>query len=530
LIERGGPVTGESSRLRRWIESGTRAVLRERDRLDAINVFPVADSDTGTNLYLTLAEGNRAIAHLPMDASHREVVAAFARGCLMGARGNSGVIVSQYLSAFLAEVDARGGLDHVKGAGIADALDFAADAAYDAVGEPVEGTILSVARAAARGGRGALEVGGDVASVAVAAVVEARVELGRTTSVLAEAREAGVVDAGAAGLVLQLEMLAETIAGPGALAALDEVEWEVRTRTEGRTPAEAADHAHGTASSARLGAYEVMFVAHRKRVAVDVVADETVAQSPPSLKSLLREIGESVAVTGDDGVWHAHVHTDHPERAIEVARAADASHVVVRHIPTAAHRARMRTGIVALTTCPGLAAALAGSAGAVLVALNPDGVAEDELARAVRDASTGRVIVVAGAPALQAAAHALARHGSEAEIIVVESASEPQVIAALTAAALVEPGDDPLPAMERAVAATTVGRAMLDSVAEDLERMVAPGVEVAMVILGAGVPTSIADAAVRRLATNSPDVEVHVYSGGQTVPSIILGVETSSDA
>jgi hypothetical protein len=424
LTERGGAVTGGSSRLRHWIDSGTRAVLRERDRLDAINVFPVADSDTGTNLYLTLMEGNRAVARLPIDASHREVVAAFARGCLMGARGNSGVIVSQYLGAFLAEIDARGGLDNVKGPGIVDAFDFAADAAYDAVGEPMEGTILSVARAAARGGRGALKAGGDVASIAVAAVIEARVELARTTDVLAEAREAGVVDAGAAGLVLQLEMLAETLAGPEALAALDEVEWEVNARTEGRTPAETAVHAYGDASAARLGAYEVMFVAHSKRVSGGAAPDD----KAPSLKSRLREIGASVAVTASDEVWHAHVHTDQPERAIAIARAADASHVVVRHIPTSAARARMRIGIVALTACPGLAAALAGSAGAVLVTPNPEEVGEDELARAVRDASTGRVIVVAGAPALAAAARALVAHASDThasdtQIVVVDSSS-----------------------------------------------------------------------------------------------------------
>jgi hypothetical protein len=512
--------------LRHWIDSGTRAVLRERDRLDAINVFPVADSDTGTNLYLTLREGNRAVARLPIDASHREVVAAFARGCLMGARGNSGVIVSQYLGAFLAEIDARGGLDHVKGNGLVDAFDFASDAAYDAVGEPMEGTILSVARAAARGGRGALDAGGDVASIAMAAVIEARVELIRTTDVLAEAREAGVVDAGAAGLVLQLEMLAETLAGPGALAALDEVEWEVNDRTEGRTPAETAVHAFGDASSARLGAYEVMFVAHRARVPAKAVPDDRA----PSLKSLLREIGASVAVTAGDGVWHAHVHTDQPERAIAIARAADASHVVVRHIPTSAARARMRIGIVALTACPGLAAALAGSAGAVLVTPNAEEVGEDEFARAVRDASTSRVIVVAGAPALTAAAHALAAHARDTEIVVVESSSDPQAIAALAAAALLAPGEDPLPAMTRAAAATRFGSATRDSVADDLERMVTPDVEVAMVILGAGVSTTAADAAVGRIASTAPGVEVHVYSGGQAAPAFVLGVETSSDA
>lgn len=518
-------MTGGSSRLRHWLDSGTRAVLRERDRLDAINVYPVADSDTGTNLYLTLMEGNRAVARLPLDASHREVVAAFARGCLMGARGNSGVIVSQYLGAFLAEIDARGGLDNVKGPGIVDAFDFAADAAYDAVGEPVEGTILSIARAAARGGRGALDAGGDVASIAVAAVVEARVELASTTSVLAEAREAGVVDAGAAGLVLQLEMLAETLAGPEALAALDEVEWEVNARTEGRTPAETAVYAFGDASSARLGVFEVMFVVHRTRLSAGPKPDERA----PSLKSLLREIGGSVAVTGGTDAWHAHVHTDFPERAIEIARSADATHVVVRHIPTSAARARMRTGIVALTTCPGLAAALASTAGAVLVAPDPEAVAEDELERAVRDAATGRVLVVAGAPALESAARALATHGSDAEIVVIDAGSEPQVIAALAASALVPKGDDPVPAMTRAVAATRSGHATPESAADVLAELVSPDAEVVTVILGAGLPASAADEAVARVAAMAPDADVQVFLGGQCAPPVIVGVETSSD-
>ncbi|PKQ14805.1 MAG: Dak phosphatase, partial [Actinobacteria bacterium HGW-Actinobacteria-8] len=141
----------ESHELRHWLASGAHAIKRARGRLDAINVFPVPDSDTGTNMYLTLQEGNRAVAKLPPSASHREVVAAFARGALLGARGNSGVIVSQYLSAFLKHVDEAGGLSDAKPAAIAAALQEAADAAYGAVGAPVEGTILSVAQAASSG-------------------------------------------------------------------------------------------------------------------------------------------------------------------------------------------------------------------------------------------------------------------------------------------------------------------------------------------------------------------------------------------
>ena len=78
----------EAAELRRWLDSGANAVKRARGRLDAINVFPVADADTGTNIYLTLREGNRAVGDLPLEATHKEVVAAFARGALLGARGN----------------------------------------------------------------------------------------------------------------------------------------------------------------------------------------------------------------------------------------------------------------------------------------------------------------------------------------------------------------------------------------------------------------------------------------------------------
>ncbi len=507
-------MVAESKTLRRWLESGTNAVKRARTRLDAINVFPVADSDTGTNLYLTLREGNRAVVYLPDSASHREVVAAFARGCLMGARGNSGVIVSQYLTAFLAKIDAAGGLAKSTGETIASALEAAADAAYEAVGEPVEGTILTVARAAAEGARGAVQVGAGLEAVAVAAVVSARAELARTTETLAEARAAGVVDAGAAGLLLQLEVLAETIAGPEALATIDEVEWEMRERIGGLTPAEgAAAHKHALGG----GAYEVMFVARANRIMDD--------SGDVSLKDALRGVGDSVAVTGIVGLWQAHVHTDHPERAIQLARAVSATQIVVRDVMSTGCGGS--TGIVALTTCPGLASALAGAGAAVLVALDPEVVAMWDLERILADAGTDRVIVVAGAEALASAASALIETVKEPTVIVLDSLSEPQVVAALVAAALVPPGEDAEDAMRAAIARCFVTNARIDSIAEDLGRMITPEAEVATIILGDGIPTSAAQDAVSRLAVSAPDVEVHVYSGGQAEPAVIIGVETA---
>jgi dihydroxyacetone kinase-like predicted kinase len=514
ILHRGGVVIRESETLRRWLESGTKAVKRERARLDAINVFPVADSDTGTNLYLTLREGNRAVAYLPESASHREVVAAFARGCLMGARGNSGVIVSQYLTAFLAHIDTAGGLAKSTGETIAGALEDAADAAYDAVGEPVEGTILTVARAAAEGARGAVEAGAGLEAVAVAAIVSARSELARTTEVLAEAKAAGVVDAGAAGLLLQLEVLAETIVGPDALAAIDEVEWEMRERIGGLTPAAGAA-AHENALGG--GAYEVMFVARANRITDDTV--------DVSLKGALGEVGDSVAVTGIVGLWQAHVHTDYPEKAIELARAVSATQIVVRDVMRAGCDGP--TGIVALTTCPGLASALAGAGAAVLVSLDPEAVAVWDLERILVDAGTDRVLVVAGAPALADAARALAESIKDPAVVVLDSLSEPQVVAALIAAALVSPGEEAEGAMQAAIARCTSARARLDSIVEDLSRMITPDTEDATIILGDGIPVSIAEEAVRLLAVSAPGVDVQIYSGGQAVPAVIVGVETA---
>src|SRR5690606_20173050 len=138
-----------------------------------------------------------------------------------------GVIVCQYLSAFLEALESEGGLDQAQPEGIARALTKASGAAYGAVGNPVEGTILTVAAQAAQGAADAAADGTDRADCIVAAVVAARTALAATNEQLPQAHAAGVVDAGAAGLVLQLEMLAETIAGPQSLEGLAQTEWEL---------------------------------------------------------------------------------------------------------------------------------------------------------------------------------------------------------------------------------------------------------------------------------------------------------------
>lgn len=500
----------EAHSLRRWLRSGLEAVHRSRGRLDSINVFPVADADTGTNVYLTLQEGSRAVARLPADASHRDVAAAFARGVLMGARGNSGVIVSQYLGALLRVLDDRGGLEGVDAHGIAQALSRAAEAAYAAVSTPVEGTILTVARAAARSATDASSTGATREQTIVAAVEGARAELARTSEKLPSARAAGVVDAGAAALVLQLEMLAETIAGAEALRDFPEVAWEIPGRR--RRTAQPGHVGHGDQHG---GAYEVMFVAEREE------GDRA------ALIAALEEIGDSVTVTAGLGLVHAHVHTDHPHSAVDLAAGAHAQQIVVRSIAMSIGHDRAATGVVALTVCPGLAEPLADAGAVVLVVPDPARLGKRDLARAVRDASGAEAIVVAGEPRLLGAARALAAKKGRPRLVVIDASHEAHVVAAVAASALATPGEDVAALMRDAVAATAVGESTGDALDDDLDRIVDRDTDMVTLILGRGVEPAIADNARLSLEARAPEAELVVHSGGQVWPPVLIGVEAS---
>lgn len=521
----------EPHELRRWLSAGAHAVKRARERLDAINVFPVPDADTGTNMYLTLREGNRAVAKLPPSATHREVVAAFARGALLGARGNSGVIISQYLSAFLSRVDAEGGLASAGPSAIARAMNEAADAAYRAVGDPVAGTILTVARAAAEGAREAADRKEGRTEVAVSAVVAARAALRATTDELPAAKAARVVDAGAAGLLLQLEMLAETLGGPSALDHLDDVAWELAPSTQG-VAVVAATHAEGPQG----GAYEVMFVVR------DV---EAAGGDIDRIRDALMALGDSVAVTGTHGLVQAHVHTDDPDAAVEVGIRAKAHQIVVsalgighddshdahptRPLPTRPHTtaAHTDTGLVALTSCPGLAAPLADAGAIVLVVPDPHQFKRRELRRAVRDATSARVVIAAGNGPLRTAAEELAARKPRAGITVVPSDHEAQVIAAVAAGSMATPGEDVVALMRDAVERCRTASSSPDSLDDDVDRLLTARVDVITLVLATGVPEGVVDAVRLSAAAVCPAADIVVYRGGHVSPGILIGVEES---
>ena len=322
--------------LERWAEAATASLERHRVEIDRINVFPVPDGDTGTNMLLTMRSATAAVplattaaartlaaaashtgtspAAAPHGAATAEAVAsALARGALLGARGNSGVILSQMLRGVAEAVASADGLGG--GRTLTDALVRGARLAAASVVRPLDGTMLTVLAAAAaaadrlgKDGLGKDRLGKDrlgtrVDEVAVVAADAARSALHATTGQLPELARAGVVDAGGLGLYLVLDALAALVIGRAPVAELPSA--QVKRR----------DHQAPRASTTSRG-YEVTYL-------LEGANDEKAA----ALRGALDEVGDAVAVAGDGapggtGTWTVHVHAEDVDAALQAGAVA----------------------------------------------------------------------------------------------------------------------------------------------------------------------------------------------------------------
>jgi len=279
-----------------------------RELINRLNVYPVPDGDTGTNMALTLESVTEELDGLDspdLDATCR----AIAHGSLMGARGNSGVILSQLLRGLSEGLNCATGRPGPLE--LSEALTIADKLAREAVMRPVEGTILTVARGAAEGARSAAEAGKPLVDVAEASRDGAADALARTPSLLPVLEKAGVVDAGGTGLVLLLDALLTVVDGrpmPLPPEPPDTVFGPLNPEAPGtaaRSPS-GSDDAAAAAQRALAGLrYEVMYLLE--------APDETV----PSFKEVWAGIGDSIVVVGGDGLWNCHIHTDDIGAAIE---------------------------------------------------------------------------------------------------------------------------------------------------------------------------------------------------------------------
>lgn len=272
----------------------------EKARVDALNVFPVPDGDTGTNMALTLWSAVDAVLKSTSN-SLGELAEAAAQGALLGARGNSGVILSQFLRGF---ADGVQNLDEADAQQLAIAFVKAAEAAYGAVIRPVEGTVLTVGKEAAQAALRLAQDGEDLFTVLQGALAVAIETLDRTPDILITLREAGVVDAGGEGLV---------VAARGAFEAINGKHVDL---PESRTPVEAPALNNPTESSVnqpeKVGESSITFM-----YCTEFLVHGTDLKKS-DLQQAIEDLGDSTLVVGQPNLMKIHIHTNHPGLVLEI--------------------------------------------------------------------------------------------------------------------------------------------------------------------------------------------------------------------
>lgn len=286
--------------LKNAIISGANHILKNKTSVDELNIFPVPDGDTGTNMSMTMNAAAQELSVLE-SANAADVAKTAASAMLRGARGNSGVILSLLFKGFAKGLE---GKTSVEGADLIDALAIGVDAAYKAVMKPTEGTILTVARVACEKGRDALEENGDVISVWSSVCAGAAAALEETPKLLPVLKKAGVVDAGGKGLCLIFDGMRSVIED-GII---------IEKETSG------ADAEPGGDDFFRNAAAEfdqdITFTYCTECI---IGREEGKCQEPLELRAYLETIGDCVLVADDDDVIKVHVHTENPGNALQKA-------------------------------------------------------------------------------------------------------------------------------------------------------------------------------------------------------------------
>ncbi|KAA9237019.1 DAK2 domain-containing protein [Lactobacillus jensenii] len=289
----------ESKQFRDMVRVATHRMGKNKEYVNNLNVFPVPDGDTGTNMNLTMESGARAVSEC-QSTSVGELVEALAKGMLMGARGNSGVITSQL---FRGMYKATVGKEALNAQELADAFSNGVATAYKAVMKPVEGTILTVARVAAEDGKDAANDSDDVEVVMKAIVEGAKRALKTTPDLLPVLKEVGVVDSGGQGLLFIYEGFLEGLLGENFSDVytpdIDEMDQMMSaTHEQSQSKLSTKDIKNGYCT-------EIM---------VDLTKDVP-GKKPFNLEEFrkhLSTLGDSLLAVSDDTIAKVHVHTEHP--------------------------------------------------------------------------------------------------------------------------------------------------------------------------------------------------------------------------
>ena len=525
------------------------ALEDHKESINRLNVYPVPDGDTGTNMFLTVGsvlEEMKAVAFDDRDA----VCAALSHGSLMGARGNSGVILSQVLrgmSACFAQADA------IDGDVLASALTEASVAADGAVMKPVEGTILTVVREVARAAREAAETSA-ILTVVEEALTEGEAALERTPEQLIVLREAGVVDAGGAGFLLLLHAILHVLDGRALPVA--ENSTEIASVTIGKQQQDELSELR----------YEVMYLLNAPDEAIE------------GFKNVWAGLGDSIVVVGGDGLWNCHIHTDAIGPAIEAGievgrpqriRVTDLAEEVMeeRWVREAAESGKtddlaapqqVPCAVVAVSPAPGIGRIFHSLGVQELVlgwqSMNPS---TSELLEAVERAPAEQIVILPNNSNIVAVARTVDDE-TEKTVVVVPTTSvpegfasllgyDPQAIATENAKVMLEiaSGVD-VGEVTQAVRSTStpvgevaegdwigldrdgvcaIGATLVEAATNLLNEIIGEDSEILSLIVGEGASDADTRAITEWVTENRPTVETEIHTGGQSHYPFFFGVE-----
>ncbi len=428
--------TLDGKRFAEMVAVGANHLSTNAKYVDALNVFPVPDGDTGTNMNLSMTSGAKEVRNNVQDHIGR-VGLALSKGLLMGARGNSGVILSQLFRGFSKYVEQK---SEINASEFAQAFEAGVQTAYKAVMKPVEGTILTVAKDAAKRAVEAAEKSDDIVKIMEAVVKEAKASLKRTPDLLPVLKEVGVVDSGGQGLVFVYEGFLANLKGeqlPDNLSDLpnmDElVSAEHHMSVQGHMNTEDIEFGYCT---------EFMVKFEPEKLSHNPFSEENFRQD-------LSEYGDSLLVIADENVVKVHIHSEQPGNVlsygqkygslinmkIENMREQHTNIVGEQHRAEAPpkHKEKLEYGIVTVSMGSGIAE-LFRSIGAHAVieggqTMNPS---TEDIVKAIKEIHAEKIIILPNNKNIIMAAEQAAEV-SEEDVIVVPSKTVPQGLAALLA-------------------------------------------------------------------------------------------------
>ncbi len=429
----------DGKRFAEMVMQGANHLSSNAKYVDALNVFPVPDGDTGTNMNLSMTSGAKEVRN-NVQAHIGKVGTALSKGLLMGARGNSGVILSQLFRGFSKAIEQK---SEITASEFADALNTGVETAYKAVMKPVEGTILTVAKDSARRGVQAAQNEDDIIKVLEEVLKEAKASLNRTPDLLPVLKEVGVVDSGGQGLVFVYEGFLAELKGeklpdaPASLPSMDEmVNAEHHKSVQGHINTADIEFGYCTEFMVKLEEEKL----NGKNFSEDLFRQD------------LSRFGDSLLVIADEELVKVHIHSEQPgdvlsygqkygslvNMKIENMRQQHTDIVGETHTPLrtgepAKTNEKLEYGIVAVSMGSGIAD-LFRSIGAHVVieggqTMNPS---TEDIVKAIKDANAKKIIILPNNKNIIMAAQQAAEVAEE-DVVVIPSKTVPQGMAALLA-------------------------------------------------------------------------------------------------